>query len=113
MKFLLDMPISPKVAEWLKKSGHDAVHARDIGLSKAPDALILKWSSDDKRILLTMDLDFPAILSMTQARQPGVVLFRMRHPSTNAMQDRLERLFQTHKEAVITSSITIIEDGRI
>ena len=37
MKFLVDMPASPQLAEWLKEKGHDAVHASNIGLYKTKD----------------------------------------------------------------------------
>jgi len=33
MKFLLDMPIPPGMAGWLRERGHDAVHAAEIGLA--------------------------------------------------------------------------------
>ncbi len=37
MNFLVDMPISPVLAAWLKQNGHDAVHASEIGLYTAKD----------------------------------------------------------------------------
>jgi predicted nuclease of predicted toxin-antitoxin system len=37
MRFLLDMNLSPAMADWLRREGHDAVHARDIGLNTLPD----------------------------------------------------------------------------
>lgn len=35
MKFLIDMPLSPALAVWLVRQGHDAVHALEVGLSRA------------------------------------------------------------------------------
>jgi predicted nuclease of predicted toxin-antitoxin system len=35
VKFLVDMPLSPNLAAWLKKEGHDAVHAVELGLNCA------------------------------------------------------------------------------
>ena len=37
MKFLLDMPVSPRIVEWLNGRGHDAVHASAVGLDRAAD----------------------------------------------------------------------------
>lgn len=42
MKFLIDMPLSPTLATWLKQQGHDALHASEIGLHRAPDSEIMK-----------------------------------------------------------------------
>ena len=113
MKFLLDMPISPKIADWLKETGYDAVHARDLNLSKAPDEEILKEAQRQERILLTMDLDFPRIFSLSKIFSIGVILFRSRDPRPKLMQERLSLLLKTHSESQIASSIVIIEDFRI
>ncbi|MBI5741553.1 MAG: DUF5615 family PIN-like protein [Nitrospirae bacterium] len=37
MSFLIDMPVSPEVARWLKEKGYDAVHASEAGLHNTPD----------------------------------------------------------------------------
>ena len=113
MKFLLDMPVSQSVAEWLGSRGFDAIHVRTIGLARAADPDILEHARKEGRILLTMDMDFPAILSFTRAHQPGVILFRMNHPTPQLLQKRLEFLLETHPERELISSITIVEDSRI
>jgi len=41
MRFLIDMPISPLLAEWLQREGHNAVHAAHIGLDQASDEEII------------------------------------------------------------------------
>jgi predicted nuclease of predicted toxin-antitoxin system len=42
MKFLVDMPLSPGLFRWLGERGHDAVHAANLGLERAPDTTILE-----------------------------------------------------------------------
>ena len=40
MNFLIDQPVSPMLAAWLRSpegGSHDAVHARERGLSRTPD----------------------------------------------------------------------------
>ncbi|MCD4727836.1 MAG: DUF5615 family PIN-like protein [Pirellulales bacterium] len=41
MKFLVDMPLSPELAAWLRDKGHDALHVSELGLAHAPDSVIL------------------------------------------------------------------------
>lgn len=58
MKFLIDMPISPTLVNWLSERGHEAAHAQDIGLATANDSVILTRAQTEKRIVITADLDF-------------------------------------------------------
>jgi len=44
VKFLVDMPISPDAARSLIEKGHDATHASDVGLDRAPDLEVRKYS---------------------------------------------------------------------
>jgi predicted nuclease of predicted toxin-antitoxin system len=41
VKFLIDMPLSPALAAWLREQRHDAVHAAELGLNRSPDVDIL------------------------------------------------------------------------
>ena len=42
MKFLVDMPLSPDLAQWLRAEGHDAVHANELSMHQSPDSEILQ-----------------------------------------------------------------------
>ena len=63
MRFLVDMPLSPELANWLRAEGHDAVHASAISLYKASDAEILSVAASQNRVIITADLDFPRLLA--------------------------------------------------
>ena len=41
VKFLVDVALSADLAAWLRSLGHDAVHASELQLSRAPDSQIL------------------------------------------------------------------------
>ena len=76
MRFLIDMPVSPRVAAWLVEQGHDAVHAMAVGLGRASDREVLDRALQDNRLVVTADTDFPQLLTLAQAKAPGVILFR-------------------------------------
>ena len=63
MRFLVDANLSPRVAEWLRSQGHEAVHVFDRGLTQAGDHPILEEAATRWQILLTSDLDFGEILA--------------------------------------------------
>ena len=51
MRFLIDMPLSPQLAEWLRAKGHDAVHAVDLSMQKSPDTEIISIAARDERTI--------------------------------------------------------------
>lgn len=53
MRFLADMGVSMRVVEWLRASGHDAIHLRDEGLQKLPNSEIVQKAIREGRIVLT------------------------------------------------------------
>lgn len=76
MRFLVDANLSPRVAVWLARAGHDAVHVAEVGLLAADDLTILLRARDDHRIVLTADADFAMLLAVRGERRPSVVQLR-------------------------------------
>jgi predicted nuclease of predicted toxin-antitoxin system len=66
VKFLVDMPFPPGLADWIAAAGHDAVHAIAIGLGRASDAEIIARAAFDLRVIITADLDYPRLLAFTR-----------------------------------------------
>lgn len=76
MKFLIDMNLSPRWVEVFVAAGLDAIHWRVIGDSRATDRSIMEWARSNGYIVFTHDLDFGAILAVTQASGPSVIQIR-------------------------------------
>jgi len=76
MRFLVDQPVSPLLAQWLREQGHDAYHAREQGLSRATDEQFFARAVQEDRVIVTADLDFPRILALSGRDRPGLILFR-------------------------------------
>lgn len=76
MKVLVDMNLSPRWVEALAEAGIDATHWSSIGVYSAPDPEIIAHAEANGFIVLTHDLDFGAILAITQGVKPSVVQIR-------------------------------------
>lgn len=114
MRFLLDESLSPRVAAILNAAGHDAVHARDHGLTSATDPLVLQAAVEDTRVLLTLDTDFGTLLARSGDAVPSVVLFRgevTRRPDRQAAL-LLANLDQFEPD-LIAGALVVIGDNRI
>jgi predicted nuclease of predicted toxin-antitoxin system len=70
VRFLADMGVGGRVVEWLRAQGHDAVHLREEGLQRFPDERVFAKALAEDRIILTFDLDFGDLASLSRDR-PG------------------------------------------
>ena len=82
LKFLLDMNLSPNFAEYLRLNGCEACHWVSIGDPEATDAEIMQYAASQGFTVLTLDLDFSAILAATQGSKPSVVQIRTKEAVT-------------------------------
>jgi predicted nuclease of predicted toxin-antitoxin system len=73
MRLLLDQNLSLAVAATLRLRDFDAVHTREVELASASDDVILDRCRRDRRVAITRDADFHAILARTAATSPSVV----------------------------------------
>ena len=76
MKLLIDANLSPSWSNFLREAGHHAVHWTAIGRPDAPDEEIMQYAAEQGFVIVTRDLDFPAILAASRAPRPSVVLLR-------------------------------------
>ncbi len=76
MRFVVDANLSPRVAGYLHVAGHDAVHVVDVDLQHAADSTIMEWARVNRRVVLSSDTDFGALLARQEAREPSFLLLR-------------------------------------
>jgi predicted nuclease of predicted toxin-antitoxin system len=113
MKFLIDMPLSPDLVNWLAQRHHEAVHALHLGLDRASDEELLARARQEDRVIITADLDFPRLLALTSADGPGLVLFRGGNYSEAEMQALLERVLQAVPLEELPRSVVVVDRRRI
>ena len=82
MRFLVDANMSPRVAELLRSSGHDAIAVREVGLADASDDEILDRAATDDRIVISHDTDFGTLLAFRRLSKPSLILIRSSDPLT-------------------------------
>jgi predicted nuclease of predicted toxin-antitoxin system len=76
VKFLVDANMSPRVAELLRASGHDAIAVREVGLADASDDQILDSASLEERVVVSHDTDFGTLLAFRRLSKRSFILIR-------------------------------------
>lgn len=112
MQFLADMGVDQRIVDWLRSQGHGAVHLREQGLHRLPDADVFAKAIAEKRIILTFDLDFGEILAHAGAAVVSVILFRLNNTRTPFVQQRLATVLTADASALQKGAIIVVEDGR-
>lgn len=76
MKILIDMNLSPDWTAFLEAENIEAVHWSSVGKPDAPDEEIMRFARENDFAVFTHDLDFGAMLALTQAMSPSVLQVR-------------------------------------
>lgn len=113
MKFLLDMPVSASLLQVLLAQGHEGVHAHQIGKDRASDEELLEIARRESRTIVTADLDFPRLLSLSAAEGPGLILFRGGNYSDNEMCELLARVLRRVPPETLGRSICVVDKKRL
>jgi predicted nuclease of predicted toxin-antitoxin system len=112
MKLLLDMNMPGVWIDFLRAAGFTAVHWRDIGDIRAEDHEIMSWARENGYVVLTHDLDFGALLYLTEATAPSVVQLRAEHILPQYMGDAVLEALDTATEPLAEGALIVIDPRR-
>ena len=113
MRFLADVGVSPRVVHHLRSLGHGAVHLREEGLHRLPDPEIFRKAEKEDRVLLTFDLDFAEIVSISGSSTVSVVIFRLENTRTDNVISRLDHALREAGHFLTEGVMVIVEPSRI
>jgi len=82
MRFLIDAQLPTALARWIDaQDGHNALHVRDIGLSRATDEQIWEVALRDHNVIISKDEDFVMLRSVRSVRSVGPQIVWVRIPN--------------------------------
>ena len=114
MKFLIDNPVSPLLADALRRAGHDAGHVCNYQLHSADDAAIFERATRERRVIITADTDFGLLLARGRTRRPSVLLFH--HSFSHRPSEQTKTLLENLPEltaALKQGSLVVLEARRV
>jgi predicted nuclease of predicted toxin-antitoxin system len=112
MKILIDMNLSPAWVSVLEEAGHIASHWSTVGSLNASDREILLWTKTNSYLLFTHDLDFGAILAVTEAEGPSVIQIRAQDISPHHEKDLLLNTLHKFAENLQQGALISVDEEK-
>ncbi|HEX9841761.1 MAG TPA: DUF5615 family PIN-like protein [bacterium] len=113
LRFLVDMPVARRVADWLRKQEHDVVHLSERGLQRATDAELFTLAAAEQRTILTSDLDFAAIAALSRGAAASVLLLRLSDMRSQAVIQRLNAALPACTPALLQGAVVTVDATRV
>jgi len=113
IRILLDQGLPRTAAKILHKKGWDVFHTGDIGLSAATDRDILEFARKDRRVVITLDADFHAIIAVENAGSPSVIRIRQEGLRGDALAELIEKIWPKIQTQLETGALVTVTDKSI
>jgi predicted nuclease of predicted toxin-antitoxin system len=114
VKFKLDENLGKQPLGLFVREGHDAVTVADQQLRGVSDQKLIAVCRDEKRCLVTLDMDFGNPLVFPPEEYSGIAVLRLPGQLSRAViLDGCETLVAALRRADITGKLWIVQQGRI
>jgi predicted nuclease of predicted toxin-antitoxin system len=113
MRLLADLNISPRTVAFLRSLGHDVIRVNEILLATASDIAIIKKAIEERRTVVTQDLDFTAIVSLSGKNVPSVITLRLSSSRVEKVNAILQQILPTIEKAVTDGAVITVQDTNI
>lgn len=97
-KFLIDENLSPLLSDYLRSLKYDSQAAREVGLKGKSDEEIIRWIQENKRILITADLEFGEFFHLKSFGKIGVIILKSKSQTLKSFKEIIDYL---NKEKIL------------
>ena len=112
MKILLDMNLPPRWTTFLSAEGFECVHWSTVGEKTAKDSVIMDYARENGCIIFTHDLDFGALLAVTNAGGPSVIQIRTQDVSPEAIGSLVVKAIRQFYEELQQGALISVDPSR-
>lgn len=113
MRIKLDENLPVDLSHFFEIQGHDVHTVYQEELSGIDDATLFETVQNEKRLLVTQDLDFSDLRRYSPGKHFGIVLLRLRNPSRFAMVERLQSVMRIYDLEDWSGCFVVISDQKL
>lgn len=111
MRILTDQDVYVATLLFLRDLGHDVVSAADLGMERAKDEELLRFSQKEKRCFVTRDRDFGR-LAFSRKQGGGIIYLRMIPSTVASVHVELKRVLEQRSAEKLLRAFVVVEPGR-
>ena len=113
MLFKVDENLPVQLAELLSDLGHDAKTIHDQRLQGVNDLVLLEKCDNEKRTLVTLDIDFSDIRTYPPRDHQGIILLRVGNQSRGHVLEVFRRMLPLIAQEPIIGRLWIVEETTV
>lgn len=113
MKFKIDENLPIDIAELLTRHGHDAMTIVQQNMSGEKDPEIAVVCQREKRIIVTLDMDFADIRTYPPAEYSGIIVLRLKKQDKPYVLNVFKEIPHVLKKEPIEARLWIVDEDKI
>ncbi len=111
MKLLVDRPLSPEIARWLRSLGHDAAHADDLSIQSGAEFDLLQVAAAEGRVVITAGYEFERLIEAWGRTRAKFILLRSEDYSEAESREAVSCGLAAIDKAEFAPSIVVVGRG--
>jgi predicted nuclease of predicted toxin-antitoxin system len=89
------------------------VRLPEVGLERRSDADVIACAVSHGQVVLTFDLDYPALLALNPSSRVSAIILRTLSAEPGRINQRLRETLPLMTQALAQGAIAVVEDGRV
>jgi len=112
MKILIDMNLSPDWVDVLVGNDFEALHWSTIGDPRADNSVLMDWARANGYVVFTHDLDFGALLALTQAESPSVIQVRTQDVTPGHLSGMVISTLRNYESLLESGALIVLDEAK-
>ena len=113
MRFKLDENLPAEMADLFNRAGHDAVTVLDQQMGGVSDPDLATVCVQERRAIVTLDIDFSDIRTYRPSAYSGIVVFRLNNQARDHVLKIGARFLQRLSTTSLDGQLWIVEESRV